>query len=317
MISSRLDNQDNQPCVGKQEYTASCSLSKSKGVCANKAHPPQVLAGWGETRSTGQTPRRLHVPARPEPEPAAAPPSAGSGAPPSGPTGTCRRGPLPARCTPTAAQPASLSGCTRPNPRTETTKWLPAASSRDPFVPFGPPNSAGPGYRRPGPAQGLRGGPAGPQWPGTEHRGGGGPARPATESRRRREDGGHFVWVCCSAAAAGSGGRGPGGGSDRGVNTYRLLFLLHSGGHLRHGPVYRGVFVQVGQILTAEDRQRLRGVQRPRPERQFTHLRRSRYLSALGKRPRPAGSWRTGVAVSTRLPRPGTWGRSASPPSGP
>lgn len=228
--------------------------------------------------------------------------------------GTCRRGPLLARCTPTAAQPASLSGCTRPNPRTETTKWLPAASSRDPFVPFGPPNSAGPGYQWPGAAEGLRGGPARPQRPGTEHRGGGGPARPATESRRRREDGGHFVWVCCSAAAAaGSGGRGPGGGSDRGVNTYRLLFLLHSGGHLRHGPVYRGVFVQVGQILTAEDRQRLRGVQRPRPKRQFTHLRRSRYLSALGKRPRPAGSWRTGVSVSTRLPLPGTWGRSAKP----
>lgn len=94
---------------------------------------------------------------------------------------------------------------------------------------------------------------------------------------------------------------------------YRLLFLLHPGGHLRHGPVYRGVFVQVGQILTAEDRQRLRGVQRPRPKRQFTHLRRSRYLSALGKRPRPAGSWRTGVSVSTRLPLPGTWGRSAKP----
>lgn len=150
--------------------------------------------------------------------------------------------------------------------------------------------------------------------PGTEHPGRrGGPAGPATESRRRREDGGHFVWVCCSAAAAGSGGRGPGGGSDRGVNTYRLLFLLHPGGHLRHGPVYRGVFVQVGQILTAEDRQRLRGVQRPRPKRQFTHLRRSRYLSALGKRPRPAGSWRTGVSVSTRLPLPGTWGRSAKP----
>lgn len=55
-------------------------------------------------------------------------------------------------------------------------------------------------------------------------------------------------------------GAGPGAGSDRGVNTYRLLFLLHSGGHLRHGPVYRGVFVQVGQILTAENRQRLRGV---------------------------------------------------------
>lgn len=101
-----------------------------------------------------------------------------------------------------------LSGCTRPNPTTETTKWLPAASSRDPFVPFGFPNSVGPGYKWPGSAGGLSGDPAGPWRLGVEAGGGGVKGRPATESRRRREDGGHFVWVCCSAAAAGSRGSG-------------------------------------------------------------------------------------------------------------
>lgn len=83
--------------------------------------------------------------------------------------------------------------------------------------------------------------------------------------RRLRVGGGEkMAAILCGFAAPpppqAAEGAGPGGGSDRGVNTYRLLFLLHSGGHLRHGPVYRGVFVQVGQILTAENRQRLRGV---------------------------------------------------------
>lgn len=228
--------------------------------------------------------------------------------------GARRRGPLPARCTPTAAQPASLSGYAQgPTQELRPQNGCRRLRHVTPLCLSGPRTPRDPGTSGRGRREAFEGAPPGLSGPGPSTRGGGGPARPATESRRRREDGGHFVWVCCSAAAAGSGGRGPGGGSDRGVNTYRLLFLLHSGGHLRHGPVYRGVFVQVGQILTAEDRQRLRGVQRPRPKRQFTHLRRSRYLSALGKRPRPAGSWRTGVSVSTRLPLPGTWGRSAKP----
>lgn len=74
----------------------------------------------------------------------------------------------------------SLSGCTRPSPSAPTTKWLPAASSRDPFVPFGRPNSAGPASEGPGSAGGPRGGLAGPRRPGGEA---GGPrvkARPAT-----------------------------------------------------------------------------------------------------------------------------------------
>lgn len=121
----------------------------------------------------------------------------------------CSRVPLGAGlAAPPAAQPAPLSGCTRPSPRTKNTKWLPAAPSRDPFVPFGLPNSAGPGDKWPGSAGGLRGGPAGPRRPGVEAGGGGVEARPATESRRRGEDGGHFVWAGCSAAAAGSGGSG-------------------------------------------------------------------------------------------------------------
>lgn len=144
------------------------------------------------------------------PAPAAREDRGGPRTPPSGLRRGLQAGPprLPARRTPTATQPVPLSGCTRPNPRTKTTKWLPAASSRDPFVPFGLPNSAGPGYKWPGSAGGLRGGPAGPRRPGVEAGGGGVKARPATESRRRREDGGHFVWVCCSAAAAGSRGSG-------------------------------------------------------------------------------------------------------------
>lgn len=144
------------------------------------------------------------------PAPAARKGRGGPRAPPSGPRSCLQAGPLRLRDrrTPTATQPVPLSGCTRPNPATETTKWLPAASSRDPFVPFRLPNSVGPGYKWPGSAGGLTGGPAGPRRLGVEAGGDGAKARPATESRRRREDGGHFVWVCCSAAAAGSRGSG-------------------------------------------------------------------------------------------------------------
>lgn len=122
---------------------------------------------------------------RPQPLPGPDGPSA----PPSGPS----RGPQ-ARPTPGSLHPHRrparfpLRICTRPNPRTETTKWLPAASSRDPFVPFGPPNSAGPGYQWPRTAGGLRGCSAGPQRPGTEHPGrrGTGPAGDRESAAERR-----------------------------------------------------------------------------------------------------------------------------------
>lgn len=122
------------------------------------------------------------------PEPAARGGRGGPGAPPSGPRrGLQARPPRsPARRSPTATQPAPLSGCTRPNPKTKTTKWLPAAPSRDPFVPFGPRNSAGPWYKRPGSAGGLRRGPAGPRRPEVEAGEGGVRARPATESAAKR-----------------------------------------------------------------------------------------------------------------------------------
>lgn len=110
-----------------------------------------------------------------------------------------------------AAQPAPLSGCTRPSPRTKNTKWLPAAPSRDLFVPFRLPNSAGPGAKGPGSAGGLRGGPAGPRRPGLEAGGGGIKARPATGSRGEEK----MAAILCGrqpAAAAGSRGSGPGGG---------------------------------------------------------------------------------------------------------
>lgn len=42
-------------------------------------------------------------------------------------------------------------------------------------------------------------------------------------------------------------------GSKENENYYRLLFLLHARGHLGHGPVDGGIFVQVREILTAED----------------------------------------------------------------
>lgn len=75
----------------------------------------------------------------------------------------------------------------------------------------------------------------------------------------------------------GDGGARLGRSRDgRGSLTYRLLFLLHARGHLRHGPVDRGILGQVGQVLAAEDGKRLRRVQRPGPERQFAHVSRRR-----------------------------------------
>lgn len=56
------------------------------------------------------------------------------------------------------------------------------------------------------------------------------------------------------------------------IDTYRFLLLLHPRWHLRHCPVDRGIFVQVRQILAAEDGQRLTSIQRPCPKRQFTHF---------------------------------------------
>lgn len=56
------------------------------------------------------------------------------------------------------------------------------------------------------------------------------------------------------------------------LKSYRFLVLLHACGHLRHGAVDGRVLVQVGQILAAVDGQRFESVQRPRPERQFTHF---------------------------------------------
>lgn len=56
------------------------------------------------------------------------------------------------------------------------------------------------------------------------------------------------------------------------IKTYRFLFFLHPRRHLGHSPVNGGIFVQVWQVLAAEDWERLGGVQRPRPKRQFTHL---------------------------------------------
>lgn len=54
--------------------------------------------------------------------------------------------------------------------------------------------------------------------------------------------------------------------------TYRFLLLFHPSWHLRHCPVDGGIFVQVGQILAAENGQGLTSIQRPRPKRQFTHF---------------------------------------------
>lgn len=57
-----------------------------------------------------------------------------------------------------------------------------------------------------------------------------------------------------------------------GGTTYRFLLLLHPRRHLRNRPVDRSIFVQVRQILAAEDGQGLTSIQRPRPKRQFAHF---------------------------------------------
>lgn len=54
--------------------------------------------------------------------------------------------------------------------------------------------------------------------------------------------------------------------------TYRFLLFFHPSRHLWHCSVDRGIFMQVWQILAAEDGQRLTSIQRPRPKRQFTHF---------------------------------------------
>lgn len=59
-------------------------------------------------------------------------------------------------------------------------------------------------------------------------------------------------------------------GSNR--KTYRFLLFLHPCRHLRHCPVDGGIFMQVRQILAAENGQRLTSIQRPSPKRQFTHF---------------------------------------------
>lgn len=54
--------------------------------------------------------------------------------------------------------------------------------------------------------------------------------------------------------------------------TYRFFLFFHPSWHLWHCPVDRGIFVQVWQILAAENGQGLTSIQRPRPKRQFTHF---------------------------------------------
>lgn len=174
-----------------------------------------------------------------------------------------------------------------------------------PFVPFGAPRR---GCRRPGGTSGGRRGREGAPGEGAVTDGGARrlPAPGVSPLPAGGESGEKMAAILCLRRGEG-GGPGAGGmvgpGRVGGGLTYRLLFLLHARGHLRHGPVNGGIFGQVRQVLAAEDGQRFGRIQRPGPERQFAHVRRRWRLrlgrggrqqarSELRAGPRRAISWR-------------------------
>lgn len=118
------------------------------------------------------------------------------------------------------------------------------------------------------------------------------PAGPASRGQGQRVAAGEPLRTAAAGGEAGEPGKGPAGDGSRpekrwrpfcggyhppppqaagagarqvsvqGNRAYRLLFLLHSGEHLRHGPVYRGV-IRAGQTDPhSGNRQRLQGVRR-------------------------------------------------------
>lgn len=77
--------------------------------------------------------------------------------------------------------------------------------------------------------------------------------------------------------------------------TYRLLFLLHTSGHLRDRPVDGVVLGQVRQVHGIVDRQWFGGIESPCSEREFTHGRQKAASEWARKRP-------------PKMPLDGEWG---------